>query len=79
MTLGYFPGGCFFKVTLIRSFIEAVISSTSLVQSFFYSLYICFEQAKRVRNEQGADNLNFLPQVIHGNIWYDLNTNSSEF
>ena len=79
MTLGCFPGGCFFKITLIPSFIEAVISSTSLVRIFFIVFTYDFEQAKRVRNEQGADKLNFLPQVIHSNIWYDLNTNSSEY
>ena len=35
------------------TFIEVVISSTSLVlfKEFFNSLYIYFEQAKRVRNE----------------------------
>ena len=44
-----YPLDCF--LTLI--FIEAVISSNkfSLVQSVFNSLYIYFEQAKRVRNE----------------------------
>ena len=36
MTLGCFPGGCFFKITLMCSFIEAVISSLSLVQSVFF-------------------------------------------
>ena len=55
------------------------MNSTDLVQSVFIVFPNDFEQAKRVRNEKGADKLDFRPQVIHGNIWYDLNTNSSEY
>ena len=45
MTLGCFPSGCFFEITLM--FIEAVLSSTSsLVQSVFIVFPYDFEQAK---------------------------------
>ena len=49
MTPNYIPGGCFFKNNF--GVIEAFRSSTSLVQSVFYGLYIYFEHAKRFRNE----------------------------
>ena len=55
------------KITLI--FIEAVISGTCL--ALFKVFYIYFEQAKKVRNEQGADKLNFhhkLFMIIYGRI-----------
>ena len=60
-----------FEMTLM--FIEVVIGGISLVlfKVYFNSLYICFEQAKAVRNKQGDYKLNFLPQVIHDNIWYN--------
>ena len=34
---------------------------------------------KRVQNKQGAYKLNFLPQVIHANIWQNLKLNRSEY
>ena len=49
MTLGFFPGGCFFKITLM--FIDAV----QALQAFFKVFLIVFtydcEQTERVQNE----------------------------
>ena len=58
MTLGFFSGGCFFKITLM--FIEAVISRNETSSKCFLIFFTYdFEQLKRVQNEYGAHKLNF--------------------
>ena len=50
MTLGFFSGGCFFKITLM--FIEAVISRNETSSKCFLIFFTYdFEQLKRVQNE----------------------------
>ena len=59
MTLGCFPGGCFFKITLMwsqNSFRQYIKSCSKCFLIVFTNN---FEQAKRVWNEKGADKLTF--------------------
>ena len=50
MTLGCFSGGFFFIITLICSFVEPVLSSTSsLIQSLFIVFPYDFQQAKHIQ------------------------------